>query len=129
MNKQEIMKRANELAKGFEGHYHARLALALRQAWAEAKSAASQPKVLPREVSFVYEGRTQETVRLRLSRWTKGQHDRIYVDEIRDRVFVKLGYFDLVAGRWVPAAVSNPVLNTMVRDAVLNAARQAGLVA
>lgn len=129
MNKQEIMKRAHELAKGFEGHYRARLSMALRMAWAEAKAATSQPKVLPREISFVYEGRTKETVRLRLSRWTKGQHDRIYVDEIRDRVFVKLGYFDLVVGRWVPAAVSNPVLNTCIRDAVVAAARQAGLAA
>lgn len=129
MNKQEIMKRAHELAKGFEGHYHARLALALRQAWAEAKSAASQPKVLPREISFVYEGRTKETVRLRLSRWTKYGKDRIYVEEIRGRGFLKIGFFDLVTGRWNPEKVSNPALNTMVRDAVLNAARQAGLVA
>ena len=43
MNKAQIMKRAHELAKGFEGHYHARLSLALRMAWAEAK-VASQPK-------------------------------------------------------------------------------------
>lgn len=83
---------------------------------------------LPREISFVYEGRTKETVRLRLNRWTKGQHDRIYVDEIRDRVFVKLGYFDLVSGRWVPGKVSNPDLNAQIRDAVAEAARQAGLI-
>lgn len=95
----------------------------------EVQVTASQPKILPREVSFVYEGRTKETVRLRLSRWTKGQHDRIYVDEIRDRAFVKLGYYDLIARRWVPNRVTNPELNAQIRDAVVDAARQAGLIA
>lgn len=36
--KKQVMKRAHELAKGFEGHYAARLALALRQAWTEVKA-------------------------------------------------------------------------------------------
>lgn len=94
----------------------------------EAKADASETKVLPREVSFVYEGRTKETVRLRLSRWMKGKHDRIYVDEIRDRVFMKLGYYDLTARRWVPNRVSNPELNAQIREAVVSAARQAGLI-
>ena len=34
----KIMKRAHYLAKGFEGNYSAKMALALRQAWSEAKS-------------------------------------------------------------------------------------------
>ncbi|MBN2980087.1 hypothetical protein [Cohnella algarum] len=38
--KATIMKRAHELAKGFEGHYAACLALALRQAWVEARTPA-----------------------------------------------------------------------------------------
>lgn len=33
----EIMRRAHQLAKEMEGHYHARMALALRMAWAEAR--------------------------------------------------------------------------------------------
>lgn len=34
----QIMKRAHELAREMEGHYAARLSLALRQAWEEAKA-------------------------------------------------------------------------------------------
>lgn len=37
MTKREIMKRAHEIAKKLEGHYSARLVIALRQAWKEAK--------------------------------------------------------------------------------------------
>lgn len=33
----KIMKRAHELARQMEGHYAARLSLALREAWKEAK--------------------------------------------------------------------------------------------
>lgn len=36
---QQIMKRAHELAKQMEGHYSARLSIALRQSWEEAKQA------------------------------------------------------------------------------------------
>lgn len=38
MTKREIMKRAHEIAKKLEGHYSARLVIALRQAWKEAKA-------------------------------------------------------------------------------------------
>ncbi|MCL6539811.1 MAG: hypothetical protein K6T87_04345, partial [Roseiflexus sp.] len=34
----QVMKRAHELARGMEGDYVARLALALRQAWKEART-------------------------------------------------------------------------------------------
>lgn len=37
MTLREIMTRAHELAKTYEGHYQARLSLGLREAWAEAK--------------------------------------------------------------------------------------------
>lgn len=94
----------------------------------EVKVTSNQPKALPREISFIYEGRTKVTVRLCLKRWTKGKHDRVYVDEIRDRVFLKLGYYDLIARRWVPNGVTNPDLNAQIRDAVTEAVRQAGLI-
>lgn len=42
MNKAQIMKRAHQIARELEGHYHARLVMALRQAWAEAR----QPKTV-----------------------------------------------------------------------------------
>ena len=37
MTKREIMKKAHEIARQMEGHYHARLALGLRLAWKEWK--------------------------------------------------------------------------------------------
>lgn len=39
MTKREIMKKAHEIARQMEGHYHARLALGLRLAWEEKKEA------------------------------------------------------------------------------------------
>jgi len=36
--KAKVMRRAHQLAKGFEGNYSARMSLALRQAWAEARA-------------------------------------------------------------------------------------------
>ncbi|HCT30303.1 MAG TPA: hypothetical protein DIW31_06135 [Bacteroidales bacterium] len=38
INRKEIMKRAHEIAKKMVGDWYARLALALRQAWMEAKT-------------------------------------------------------------------------------------------
>jgi len=38
INRREIMKRAHEIAKTLVGDWYARLALALRQAWREAKN-------------------------------------------------------------------------------------------
>src|SRR5690606_40377378 len=74
----QIMKRAHELARKMEGDYAARLALALRQAWREAR----QPKELPSEVTFKFDtGKQVETIRLKLNRWTKYGKDRIYVNE------------------------------------------------
>lgn len=37
MTKREIMKKAHEIARQMEGHYHARMALGLRLAWREKK--------------------------------------------------------------------------------------------
>jgi len=41
INRKEIMKRAHEIAKKMVGDWYARLALALRQAWMEAKTVVS----------------------------------------------------------------------------------------
>lgn len=38
MTKQQMMRDAHQLAKTFEGHYHARLALAMRIIWKKAKA-------------------------------------------------------------------------------------------
>lgn len=42
MTKREIMRRAHEIARQMEGHYHARLALGLRLAWREKKEMEKQ---------------------------------------------------------------------------------------
>ena len=42
INRSQIMKRAHELAKKMVGDWYARLALALRQAWMEAKKMADK---------------------------------------------------------------------------------------
>lgn len=44
MTKAEMMKKAHELAKGFEGDYSACLALALKIVWKEVKEAPTKMK-------------------------------------------------------------------------------------
>lgn len=46
MTKREIMKKAHEIARQMEGHYHARLALGLRLAWKEKKEKKEEKKEL-----------------------------------------------------------------------------------
>ena len=41
----EIMRRAHEIAKELEGHYHARMAMALRAAWQEVRNVKAVLKV------------------------------------------------------------------------------------
>ena len=116
-----IMKRAHELAKKMEGDYTARLALALRQAWREAR----QPKELAREVTFKFDtGKQVETIRLNLNRWTKYGKDRIYVNEGRKKV----GFLNLQNGKWTIETVTNMELYRQMTDAVENAVREAGLL-
>ena len=115
-----IMKRAHELARKMEGDYTARLALALRQAWREAR----QPKKLADEVTFVYEGRARETIKLQLNRWTKYGKDRVYVNEGRK----KIGFLNLENGKWTVETVTNMELYRQMTDAVENAVREAGLL-
>ena len=45
INRKEIMKRAHEIAKTLVGDWYARLALALRQAWKEAKTVVETVKI------------------------------------------------------------------------------------
>lgn len=46
MTKAEMMKKAHELAKGFEGDYSACLSLALKIVWKEIKEAPAKTKVV-----------------------------------------------------------------------------------
>ena len=117
----QIMKRAHELARKMEGDYAARLALALRQSWREAR----QPKELADEVVFKFDtGKQVETIRLNLNRWTKYGKDRIYVNEGRKKV----GFLNLQNGKWTIETVTNMELYRQMTDAVENAVREAGLL-
>lgn len=124
---QAIMKRAHEIAQTLTGHYHARMVLALRMAWREAKSR----KELPREIVLRVDPSVarKRVFYLRLNRWTKAGRDRIYVDEIRDNWTVKVGYLDLVRGSWHPNKLTNPDLDTAISEAIREAARGCGLIA
>ena len=119
--KAKIMKRAHEFARKMEGDYAARLALALRQAWREAR----QPKELPSEVTFKFDtGKQVETIRLNLNRWTKYGKDRIYVNEGRKKV----GFLNLQNGKWTIETVTNMELYRQMTAAVETAVREAGLI-
>jgi len=50
INRSQIMKRAHQIAKTLIGDWYARLALALRQAWMEAKRMAEQVKETVRQL-------------------------------------------------------------------------------
>mgnify|MGYP000906729385 FL=1 len=58
MTKREIMKRAHELAKTYEGHYRARISLGLKEAWAEAHKEGAEMRI--EKNGFVFEFRNFE---------------------------------------------------------------------
>lgn len=64
----KIMRRAWEIYRTLEGDHRAKLALALRQAWKEAKKESPE--------SIIEKLQAQG---LKVTRWTKYGHDRIYV--------------------------------------------------
>ena len=61
MSKRDIMARAHEIARTLEGNYMARMALALRQAWLEARLIQAGGR-----------------------RWTKAGHNRIYFNNLAE---------------------------------------------
>ena len=62
MTRRDIMIRAHEIARTLDGDYTARLALALRQAWLEARLIQAGGR-----------------------RWTKAGHNRIYFNNLAER--------------------------------------------
>lgn len=62
------MKRAWEIYRGLEGDHRAKLSLALKTAWRE--TSVETPETIIEKL---------EAQGLRITRWTKGGHDRIYV--------------------------------------------------
>jgi len=123
MTKREIMRRAHELARFMTGDYSARMVLALRQAWREAKAAVKYEVVSPSEIVVRDAG---AVARLRLRRWTKYGKDRLYVADVRPRYERTWGYLDLVTGRFVwEVPYTNPTLFSTVEAAVKHYARRA----
>lgn len=91
----EVMKRAHELAKQMEGHYVARLALALRQAWTEIKNGLETIASRIKDAA-----RKEDGVSLQANVWEKHGKRRIYFNEYA----TKLGYFEFDAnGKFVKA--------------------------
>ncbi|MCL6460144.1 MAG: hypothetical protein K6T85_19305 [Gorillibacterium sp.] len=70
----QIMIRAHQLAKGFEGHYSARLSLALRQAWSETKAPMLSGLKLCRSVIMTEEATVITEAH---SGWSKGWVARV----------------------------------------------------
>jgi len=64
----KIMRRAWEIYRTLEGDHQAKLALALRQAWSESKTAT------PEEIIEKLQAQG-----LQVARWTKYGNDRLYV--------------------------------------------------
>ena len=69
-NVKDIMKRAHEIAKALVGDYAAKMSMAMKQAWAEAKKATAKT------------GKTVEEylASLGLKVWEKNNHRRIYIN-------------------------------------------------
>ena len=84
----KIMRRAWEIYRGMEGDHRAKLALALRQAWKEAKKESPE--------SIIEKLQAQG---LRVKRWTKYGNDRLYVSGFH---YSKEYFIDLIRMVAVP---------------------------
>ncbi|WP_067924835.1 hypothetical protein [Alicyclobacillus shizuokensis] len=74
--KQEVMKRAHELAKAMEGDYRARMVMALRQAWREARA----PKFVVLRVNHQPSGGREWVARI-MGRHPKYRFEREFLAE------------------------------------------------
>ena len=71
MTRREIMVRAHEVARTMEGDYSARMVLALRQAWLEARLIQAGGR-----------------------RWTKGEFNRIYFNNLAELYGLRYGTYN-----------------------------------
>ena len=71
MTRRDIMIRAHEIARTLDGDYTARLALALRQAWLEARLIQAGGR-----------------------RWTKAGHNRIYLNNLAELYGLRYGTYN-----------------------------------
>lgn len=83
MTKAQIMKRAHEIARTLEGNYMARMSMALRQAWAEAKAPA---KAAFNGVATInYQLDEIITVSVQFKKWENYGKHRIYFESTNMR--------------------------------------------
>lgn len=87
VNMKEVMQKAHNLAKKFEGDYAARLSLALKIVWSLVKKG----------ISYVIKSK-------KVNKWSKEGHNRLYIDGVLVSYFGKdmkskevkfSGYYDL----------------------------------
>ena len=71
MTKRDIMIRAHEIARTLDGDYTARMAMALRRAWLEARLIQAGGR-----------------------RWTKGEFNRIYFNNLAELYGLQLDYYN-----------------------------------
>lgn len=71
MTRRDIMARAHEIARTLKGDYMARMALALRQAWLEARLIQAGGR-----------------------RWTKGEFNRIYFNNLAELYGLRYGTYN-----------------------------------
>lgn len=88
----QIMKRAHEIAKTLEGAYMARMSIALRQAWAEAKAPAKQQFTgFAKMLQPSRANNTDECCYLYFKGWQRYGKSRVYVNDYKGRT---LGYIE-----------------------------------
>lgn len=92
MTKAQIMKRAHDIAKTLEGAYMARMSIALRQAWAEAKAPAKQQFTgYAKMVQPSRANNNDECCYLYFKGWQRYGKSRVYINDYKCRT---LGYIE-----------------------------------
>ena len=90
----QIMKRAHEIAKELEGDYMARMSIALRTAWAEAKAPAK--KAFKGSATVSYQVSANVSIDVNFKLWENYGKRRIYFEAPTTRAQSAIkGYIDL----------------------------------
>lgn len=96
----QIMTRAHEIARILEGDYMARMSIALRQAWAEAKAPAK--KAFKDSATISYQVSANVSIDVNFKLWENYGKRRIYFDAPTTRSqFAIKGYIDLNNGNQI----------------------------
>lgn len=97
----ELMMRAWEIYRTLTGDKAAKLSMALKMAWSEAKAS----KIATLENVDVDSIEVPEGTILKANRWTKGDKDRLYINLLwrtsRESRKFSFGYFEVIKGKLV----------------------------